>query len=481
MSGRGAQGGGQLWTAAHVSGAWTVGWCAGRRCLPMHDGTARTPRAVRRIASSTTRNRRARSRLDGAILGGLSTRGPERAVRNQLPMVTTRGTSVQARRLGMACCAAVIASSSVTAPRRGVRGGPSRFGFTCSAGFKSGGITAGSTGGSSHTSTSRAGSFRSSAAPLVGELRWWRCGGLRSLVAGLRGPLLAGSIFPSSRFTGLRGPSFTRFRGPLFAGLRGPRFARLRGPSFAGLRGPLLTREIRGPRSPRPIRAGTDRAARRGGARQLFGRLGGIGGHGRGHHHASKRPGRQCAALRRRRLPLGASCYLPSMIVPGTSVRRGRRACRARWSSCRGAWSGRCARRAAAASRGSSWPSCPTRSSPRRPSRGDRARGARARGARIDLSSGQGRGGGSSRSESSSDDGLGARLLDASEQVWAVTGVDLTRVLRDKLGEDGRVGVFTSEAGRKWVHVDEHQSWRRPGKPPASPPLYLHNSAKSKI
>ena len=78
-------------------------------------------------------------------------------------------------------------------------------------------------------------------------------------------------------------------------------------------------------------------------------------------------------------------------------------------------------------------------------------------------------------------DGLGARLLDASEQVWAVTGVDLTRVLRDKLGEDGRVGVFTSEAGRKWVHVDEHQSGRRPGKPPASPPLYLHNSAKSKI
>ncbi len=40
-------------------------------------------------------------------------------------------------------------------------------------------------------------------------------------------------------------------------------------------------------------------------------------------------------------------------------------------------------------------------------------------------------------SEGSSEDGLGARLLDASEQVRAVTGVDLTRVLRDKLGEDG--------------------------------------------
>jgi flotillin len=37
----------------------------------------------------------------------------------------------------------------------------------------------------------------------------------------------------------------------------------------------------------------------------------------------------------------------------------------------------------------------------------------------------------------SEDAGLGARLLDANEQVRAVTGVDLSRVLRDKVGEDG--------------------------------------------
>jgi flotillin len=33
---------------------------------------------------------------------------------------------------------------------------------------------------------------------------------------------------------------------------------------------------------------------------------------------------------------------------------------------------------------------------------------------------------------------LGARLVDASEQVRAVTGVDLSKVLRDKLGDETR-------------------------------------------